>query len=109
METNKTQDLETSRATFPKVSKDWDVTPFPSLIKMRRTLITTDKFCSAVQEIIIYEDKGKKIYASCLSTPCKIIEGKMDDVNVNVLHEVVHKNANINYVVLKSEILDSII
>lgn len=55
-------DMQTLHATFPKLSKSWELFEFASFLKIRRNLMTSDKMHSAMQEIITHENKCNKTY-----------------------------------------------
>ena len=96
-------------ATFPKLSKSWELFEFTSFLKIRRNLMTSDKIYSATQEIITHENKHKKKYQWHLSTPHQIILHKKPDSEIQHVKEVVCKNASMNSIIFKSQILDTII
>ena len=68
VEIDTTRDLQSLHDNFPKVSKAWKVIRFHSFLKLRRNLMTSDKVCSAIQEVIVHENKDKKNYELSLST-----------------------------------------
>ena len=103
------QYLKTLGANSPKISKDWDILCFLSFIKLRRDWKSVDKLHSAVQEIIISEDKNEKNCTLIFSAHDQIAEGNLVDLKVKHLHELIHKNLIINSIVLACEILENII
>ena len=64
---------------------------------------------SAIQEIIIHENKHNKNYELHLSTPHQIILHKNPDSEIQHVKEVACKNVSINSIIFKSQILDTII
>ena len=51
------KDLQSLCENFPNVSKTWQVFKFPSFLKLRRNLMTSDGVHSVIQEIIVCEHK----------------------------------------------------
>lgn len=71
--------------------------------------MTNDKAYSAIQEIIIDEDKDKNKYNLHLSTPKQIVLGKNTALDLDCMNQVVYENKKINSIKFKHEILDNII
>ena len=68
-----TKEMKSLHENFPKVSKALEIFKFPSFLKLRRNLMTSDKVHSAIQELIMHENKEKKNYELSLSTPESIV------------------------------------